>query len=151
MSCSRSVKGGSHGWLANRGGDLTDRQQVPWWRQNQWVVLSVTLLVVVGGVVSVYLRTVNGAGDVTEMGLEEVAVLVGVAVPSLVLVPFRRWRIWECLLAVFAWVIFLGPAGDLSCTDCAFALLIPIQVAGLQGMLFLVALFVPSLRRPPVD
>ena len=154
MSCSKSARGGSHGWLADRGAVLTDRQRVPWWRHHQWIVLSVVLLIVVGGVVSAYLRPVNGSGDATEMGLEELAVFIGVAIPSLVLVPLtRRWRIWiwECLLAVLAWAIFLGPAGDLSCTDCAFAVLIPIQVAALQGILFLVALFVPSLRRPLVD
>ena len=116
MSCSKSARGGSHGWLADRGAVLTDRQRVPWWRHHQWIVLSVVLLIVVGGVVSAYLRTVNGSGDATEMGPEELAVLIGVAVPSLVLVPLtRRWRIWiwECLLAVLAWAIFLGPAGDL--------------------------------------
>lgn len=72
--------------------------------------------------------------------------------PSVVAVYVtRRWRIWvaECLFAILAWIMFLGPAGDLSCTDCAFALQIPIYVAAPQTVLVVAGLLSARLREDP--
>lgn len=116
--------------------------------------MTVTLAVVIGGAVNVYFRTRRGSGGATDIGWDDAAILGVVAIPSLAAVVFtRNWRIWnwECLLAFFAWILFLGPAGDLSCVDCGFALLIPVYLAGPQAILFIVALLSPQLRAPIDD
>lgn len=50
------------------------------------------------------------------------------------------------MLAFVAWVVFL-PGIDLSCTDCAFALLLPLNVAVPQAILVVVGILVPGIRR----
>lgn len=115
--------------------------------------MLITMGVIVGGVVSTYLRSASNPGDAIDVGLDDAAVLLLLASPSLLSVYLsRRWRIWlaECGLAVLAWVMFLGPAGDLSCTDCGFALLIPLYLAVPQAALFLAALLSPKLRESGV-
>lgn len=125
---------------------------IPWWWRHQWAILAITTLVVVGGVLSIYFRTRTGAGPSTEIDLESLLVLLVVAAPA-GLFPFltRRWQIWlpECLLSIAAWAFFLTSAGDLSCVDCGFALLIPLSSAGIQAVLFGIALFLPDMRRHP--
>lgn len=129
----------------------TDRI-TPWWWRRQKLVLAITTLFVVAAVFSTYLRTRSGTGPSTEVDLESLLVLLAVAAPS-VLFPFltRRWQIWvpECLLSIGAWALFLTPGGDLSCVDCGFALLIPLNAAGVQAVLFGIALLVPGMRRNP--
>lgn len=115
-------------------------------------LLITTLGVVVGGMASVYLRTRSGSGPSTEMGWGSVLVLLVAGAPSLIAVLVsRRWVIgpWECLLAIIAWGLFLTGAGDLSCVDCGFAILIPLSLAVPQGILLLLALLLPDWRRPP--
>lgn len=116
-------------------------------------VVSGTLLVVVGGVISVIVRTSTGAGptaDVLDVG--DLSVLVLLGTPSLLTVLLtRRWRISlaECLLAILAWAPLLGSAGDTSCVDCAFVLLWPSTVAFVQLSLLAIAWFSPTLRSLP--
>lgn len=135
------------------GGSEPHRERsVPWWWRHQRLVLAATTLVVVGAVLSTYLRTRLGAGPSTDVDLESFLVLLVIAAPA-GLLPFltRRWRIWvpECLLSVAAWILFLTPGGDLSCVDCGFALLIPLNAAGVQAVLVVIALVVPAMRRSP--
>lgn len=110
----------------------------------------VALAVVVGGVVSVIVRTSTGTGPTTDVLDAGNLVAVGlVAAPSLVGVfVTRRWRIWwaESLLAIAAWAPLLGPAGDTSCVDCAFVLLLPMTVGVIQMSVLAIAWFSPSLR-----
>lgn len=125
---------------------------IPWWWRRQNMVLATTTLVVVGAVLSLFLRTRSGVGPSTHLDLESSVVLLVVAAPA-GLFPFltRRWQIWvpECLFSIGAWVLFLTPAGDLSCVDCGFALLIPLSAAGIQTLLFGMALLLPDMRRHP--
>jgi len=109
-----------------------------------------TVLVVVGAVASILLRTRSGAGTTTDFGVADGVILAGLAAVSLGLVGVcRHWRIWswQCVLAVLGWLPFLGPAGDMSCTDCAFALLIPMNLLVGQFALLVVGLTFPDLRR----
>ncbi len=130
--------------------DSGPERRIPWWRRYQGMVLAATTLVVVGAVVSIVIRTRTGVGPSTDVDLESLLVLVVLAAPG-AMFPFltRRWRIWipECLLSIGAWLLFLTSAGDLSCVDCGFALLIPFGAAGIQALLFVIALVVPGLRR----
>lgn len=127
-------------------GSWVDRYHTP--------ILVLTLAVVVGGMASVYLRTRFGSGPSTEMGWDSVFVLLIAGTPSLVaVVATRRWVIspWQCLMAILAWGLFLTGAGDLSCVDCGFALLIPFSMAAPQAILLILALFLPDLRQSRVS
>lgn len=111
---------------------------------STWVATAV----VIGGAVSVYVRTQTGPGP-TKIDVPDLAVLLFLAIVALLLVFLtRNWRIgfWVALFSALGWVILLGPAGDTSCTDCAFVLLIPLGSLGLQAALASLALFVPQLR-----
>lgn len=115
-------------------------------------MLAVTTLVVAGAVLSIFIRTRTGVGPSTDVDLDSLLVLVVVAAPGgLFPLLTRRWQIWvpECLLSIGAWAIFLTPAGDLSCVDCGFALLIPFSAVGIQALLFVIALLVPGMRQHP--
>jgi len=73
---------------------------------------------------------------------QQVAFGLAVALPSLLNIAIGlSWNGWlwgvGVLLALVSWLPFLGDAGDLSCTDCAFALLLPITI-GLPLVLLLV-------------
>lgn len=129
------------------GGPVSRGQRPLSWQDRYRVpILIVTLGVVVGAVVSISVRT-SGSGD---DGWESITVLVLLALPSIISVLVTiRWRVWtvQCALAVAAWGLFVGPTGDLSCTDCGFALLIPLNLAVPQGILLLVGFLIPSMRR----
>lgn len=102
-----------------------------------------SLAVVLAAVISINMRSRQGM----DWGLDDAVLLLLVAAPSLTLIPISmRWRIWPwlCASALVGWGLFIGPRGDMSCTDCAFALFIPMQVAVLQLVLFLAEL---SVRR----
>lgn len=108
-----------------------------------------TVLVVIGGVVSVMVRTRLGTGP-TETGAADAVVLSLLAAPSLILpIVALRWRVgpWICGAALLGWAPLLTSAGDTSCTDCGFVLLIPLNLTGIELVLFLVALLAPGLRR----
>ncbi len=124
----------------------------PWWWRHQGMVLAVTTLVVTGALLSIVVRTRSGVGPSTEIDLESLLVLVVLAAAG-ALFPLltRRWQIWvpECLLSIGAWALFLTSAGDLSCVDCSFALLIPFSAVGIQALLFVIALLVPGMRQHP--
>lgn len=113
-------------------------------------MVGLSLLVVVGGVASVIVRTTTGTGPTTDvLDIGNLLVLALVAAPSLAVIPLtRRWRISlvESLLGILAWAPLLGPAGDTSCVDCAFVLLWPMTVAAVQLSLLAIAWFSPSLR-----
>lgn len=132
--------------------DPVPERRVPWWWRHQGMVLTVTTLVVTGAVLSIVIRTRNGVGPSTDIDLESLVVLVVLAAAG-ALFPFltRRWQIWvpECLLSIGGWALFLTSAGDLSCVDCGFALLIPFSVLGIQALLFVIALAVPGMRQRP--
>lgn len=107
---------------------------------------------VVAALVSIYLRTTNGSGPASDFEPGDIALLAILAVPSLMTeLIARNWRIWwaECVLAVLAWGFFLGPGGDLSCTDCGFAVFIPIYIAVPQLIVLITAWLVPSMRQLP--
>lgn len=128
------------------------KRRVPWWWRHQGTVLAITTLVVAGGVLSIFIRTRTGVGPSTDVDLESLLVLVVLAAPGgLFPILTRRWQIWipECLLSIGAWALFVTSAGDLSCVDCGFALLIPLSAAGIQALLFVIALLVPGMRRHP--
>ena len=115
------------------------------------VIAVVALVLVVASVGNVllssgWLRDGNG-----EVGWGNLAVATVVVLPSLVNIAIgRSWNGWlwgtGVLLALVSWVPFLGDAGDLSCTDCAFALLWPISVA-LPLVLIFVARVIVQMRR----
>jgi hypothetical protein len=112
-------------------------------------VVIATLAVVFAGVASVIVRTGSGDNESATLDIENILLLLLVATPSLVLVPLtRRWRVWSwvCGLAVVAWLPLIGPAGDMSCTDCAFVLLLPVNVGLIQLILLVVALLSPTVR-----
>lgn len=117
--------------------------------------MPTSLVVVAAGVASVLIRTRLGEGSAS-IDTENMTVLLIIASPSLVLVPVARaWRVgpWLAVLALVGWLPMLTPAGDTSCTDCAFVLLIPLNAALVQILVFGLALLVPGLRRrtEPVD
>lgn len=125
------------------------------WRLDRWsrkprlFAICATLAVVLAGMVSLVVRTRGGSGDASTIDGSDIVVLSVVAAPSLLLVPLTwNWRIWwaESGLAALGWLPMVGPAGDTSCTDCAFVLLIPINLAVVQVGLFVVALIAPRLR-----
>lgn len=128
-----------------------DRKAPFLWRHQGSVVL-ITTLTVIAGVVSTYVRTRSGTGGASEIDAESLGVLLALALPGATL-PYltRRWQIWVpvCLLSIAGWGLFIGPAGDTSCVDCAFALLIPLNTAGLQLLLVVLALVFRSMRRSP--
>lgn len=134
------------------GADPVTERRIPWWWRHQGLVLTVTTLVVAGGVLSIHIRTRSGVGPSTDVDIESLLVMAVLASPG-ALFPFltRHWQIWipECLLSIGAWALFLTPAGDLSCVDCGFALLIPLSAAGIQALIFVIALLVPGMRRHP--
>ncbi len=127
-------------------------RRIPWWWRHQGLVLAVTTLMVAGAVASIFIRTRTGVGPSTDVDLASLLVLVMVSAPGgLFPLLTRRWQIWvpECLLSIGAWAIFLTPAGDLSCVDCGFALLIPFSAVGIQALIFVIALVVPGMRHHP--
>lgn len=96
----------------------------------------VSIAVVLVAVISINVRSRQDM----DWGLDDAIVLLLIAAPSLALIPISiRWRIWPwlCASALVGWGLFIGPRGDMSCTDCAFALLIPMWVAIIQLVLFL--------------
>lgn len=109
-----------------------------------------SLVVVAAGVASVLIRTRLGEGSV-DIDVEGTVILLILASPSLVLVPVTRaWRVgpWIALLALAGWLPMLTSAGDTSCTDCAFVLVIPLYASLVQVFFFVAALLAPRLRRP---
>lgn len=114
-----------------------------------------SLVVVAAGVASVLIRTRLGEGS-ADIDVEGMAILLILASPSLVLVPVTRsWKVgpWLAVLALAGWLPMLTSAGDTSCTDCAFVLVIPLYAGLVQVFVFVVALLAPGLRRPtePAD
>ena len=102
---------------------------------------ALALAVVVLGAASVTIRSTRDA--TYGFGASDFLVVALIAVPSLTLIPASlRWRTWPwfCLSAVGGWLPMVGKAGDLSCTDCAFALFIPMTAALFQVGLWLVVL-----------
>lgn len=132
--------------------DRVAERRIPLWWRHQGLVLAGTTMVVAGGLLSIFIRTSSGVGPSTDVDIESLVAMVVLAALS-ALFPFltRRWQIWlpQCLLSIGAWALFLTPAGDLSCVDCGFALLIPLSVAGVQTLIFVIALLVPGMRRHP--
>lgn len=121
---------------------------------GRWLTPA-SLVVVAAGVSSVLIRTRLGEGS-ADIDVENTTILLILASPSLLLVPLTRsWRVgpWIALLAMAGWLPMLTSAGDTSCTDCAFVLVIPFYAGLVQVFVFVVALLAPSLRRPtePAD
>lgn len=127
------------------------KRPADWPLSHRRPVVVATALLVTAAAGSVYLRTEANTAD-PDFGVYDALILAGFAAVSLSFVAAsRRWRIWfwQCVLATLAWVMFLGPLGDLSCVDCGFALLIPLNVALGQVVLWLLGLLVSDLRRRP--
>lgn len=103
-----------------------------------------------GAVVSIYARTSSGTGPTTKVEAVTLGVLIAIALPGATL-PYltRRWQIWipVCALSVAGWAVFIGPPGDLSCAGCGFVLFVPLNIAGLQLLLVVLALVFRSMRQ----
>lgn len=118
------------------------------WKGLRLAGIAVAVAAVTAGAASVYIRTQAGVGG-AGIGSADLVVLLLLASASVVLVlASRNWRIWmwQSALAVLAWAPLIGPAGDTSCTDCAFILLVPLGLAAIQVLVFVLALLVPDLR-----
>lgn len=113
-------------------------------------IAAAGLLGVLASVASVAVRTETGVGPQDDVGLDGLLVLAFVAVPALVCIALsRRWPL-VCLaegaLALLAWVP-LGIAGDLSCVDCGFAIVVPLLLAVPQFLLLGLGAVVGSRSR----
>lgn len=85
---------------------------------RRWLTPA-SLVVVAAGVASVLIRTRLGEGS-TKIDGEDMAVLLILASPSLLLIPFTRaWKVgpWLAVLALAGWLPMLTSAGDTSCTE----------------------------------
>jgi hypothetical protein len=117
--------------------------------RRRLVVGAITMTVVFASLVNVIWRTASSEAGSEFIDVPGVVFLLLLAAPSLTLIPLtRKWRIWGwiCALATVGWLPLIGPGGDLSCTDCAFALLLPLNVALIQSTLLVVGLISPTVR-----
>jgi hypothetical protein len=114
------------------------------WPGRTRALARITHLVVLASLVSVVVRTRLGDGSGSDVGLGGAALLTCLAFVSVVCVWGARGRplvsMAESAAALLAWLP-LGVTGDLSCTDCGFALLVPIALVvpqvGLLGLVLL--------------
>lgn len=93
-------------------------------------LLLVTEAVVIGAMISINIRSHYGE-DPSQWGWDSALVMLVLALPALFGPPLTTGpalRPMACVLAILAWALFLI-SGDMTCTDCGFAALIPAGLA----------------------
>jgi hypothetical protein len=120
-------------------------------RRRLWtekVHLLGTQALVVAAVVSVMIRSHNGEHP-SDWGPDSDILVSVLAVPALIgpaLTRGRLFRSMACVVAALAWVGFLF-GGDMTCTDCGFAMGIPIALALPQLGLVVVSVVSGAIAR----
>lgn len=105
---------------------------------------GISAAVIVASVLSVAVRTDSPSSST----LQNLALLLLFATPTLGIIALTsRWWIGplECVLGVVGWAPRFR---DLDCTDCAFAVLLPLNLVLAEAFFVLLALIHPTLRDP---